>query len=79
MINLSLDELVMLYLVVAFGIATLSWLRNVRRRRRDRLREARCEVWCGACAHRFHDTSPTELPRCPHCGRAAERGGLPGV
>ena len=76
MIDLSMRELFLLYLLAVLAVVGLSWLRTVRRARRARRLAARDLVGCRACGNRFTDSSAAELPRCPHCGRPAERGGL---
>lgn len=79
MINLSLSEIVALYLVGLLLVVVVSWLRTRRRLRRARREEEKARVLCAACGGLFHDRTGAELPRCPHCGRPSERNRLPGV
>ena len=76
MFQISLDSIIVIYLVITlFGLFGLwgatDWLRK-RRERRDR----KFHLVCNICGVPYEDRSRDQIPPCPSCGALNERVGL---
>lgn len=73
MIQVSLPQLIMIYLAIIIGGMFVLWIgTEVARRFRSR-KLRRFQVVCGVCGCHFEDRSSELLPLCPECGRPNER------
>jgi uncharacterized paraquat-inducible protein A len=73
MIPVSLNYLVVVYLVLMLGPIFFAWFLNEWRRQRRERAAFRHVMRCTICAFEFEDDTSTLLPRCPRCGSLNER------
>ena len=73
MFRMTLDSLIVVYLVLLLGGLTLVWVAaEIFQRGREKRRRENYVV-CNLCEHAFEDTSDDELAICPGCGALNER------
>ena len=73
MIQISVTDLLVLYVIIGGAIVMLVWFAaDQRRKRRDRI-ISRKKLLCDLCGHRFRDISNEASPPCPQCGRNISR------
>ena len=73
MIETSLTNVIVLYLMVTLAPVAVLWtFQVIRRRHRDKKRR-KFHIVCGICGVPFDDRSTNPLPKCPHCGSLNER------
>ena len=76
MFRMTLDSLIVVYLVILLGGLFLVWVAaELFQRGRDKRRRKNFVV-CGICELPFEDTSGEDLVSCPGCGALNERGSV---
>lgn len=73
MIQTSLANLIVAYLLVAVGALGVLWMATDWLRRRRERRSLRAYTVCRICGETFESREEEELPRCPACGSLNER------
>src|SRR5438045_9752598 len=73
-IRVSLATLVTIYLLLFLAAVFLFWIVGEWNRRRRERRSLQHRLRCVTGACECDDRTDALLPRCPHCGRLAERG-----
>ena len=73
MIQVSLVQLIVIYLALVLGGLSLIWIWNELARRVRRSRVRRFQLVCQVCNYHYEDRSEDPLPLCPECGRPNER------
>ena len=73
MISVTLDYLVLIFLLLMLAPIVFAWVLDGwrwRRRQRDAFRHV---LRCSMCAWEYEDATENPLPRCPACGSLNER------
>jgi hypothetical protein len=73
MIRVSLNYLVLIFLVLMLAPIAGAWLIGEWKRLRRERAAFRHVLRCRLCAGEFLDATDVLLPRCPHCGAVNER------
>ncbi|MFT5465784.1 MAG: hypothetical protein ACI8UO_000880 [Verrucomicrobiales bacterium] len=73
MIQVSLVQVIVLYLVLVLGGLFVLWVINQFSRGVRRRRLRKFQVVCQVCGCHYEDRSGEHLPNCPECGRPNER------
>ncbi len=73
MFQLTLPQLLVVYVFLILGGLFVLWLGGEVQRWVRLHRIQRSRMVCGVCGCHYEDHTEDPLPRCPECGRANER------
>lgn len=76
MFQISLDSIIVIYLVITLVLLFGVWLASDWRRKRRERRARKFHLACNICGLPYEDRSRDPIPPCPNCGALNERVSL---
>lgn len=73
MFQVSLTDLIVVYLILILVLLLALWVYGDYKRKRSEKRERKFRLICDICGVPYEDRSKDPIPECPKCGRRNER------
>ncbi|MFV1993890.1 MAG: hypothetical protein ACC661_00525 [Verrucomicrobiales bacterium] len=73
MIQLSLTEIIVIYLFAILTVLMSVWVLGDMLRKRRQRKALQYKILCAICGTVYEDRSDNALPKCPECGSVNER------